>query len=231
MKTRPVLERTTIVATPLWARAAVWLALPLVGAGLLLGLDRVADRVVQLPWAPLRGPFRLIQQVPEPQATIGALALGAVAGLVLAYFVDQESLTVRLSGTEMALTRPGATTTMPLAEVAVVFREKDRLVVLGRTGRELAREPCHLAPARLERALRDRGVVWVARDPYADTYRRWIPGSPEVPAAANAVFAARQAAIRGGDGRDVAELRAELARLGFVVRDEHKRQYWRRTDG
>ncbi|GAA2709526.1 hypothetical protein ACFY2R_01545 [Micromonospora olivasterospora] len=33
---------------------------------------------------------------------------------------------------------------------------------------------------------------------------------------------------RGGDARD---LRRELARVGVVVRDEEKRQYWRLTRG
>ena len=51
-----------------------------------------------------------------------------------------------------------------------------------------------------------------------------------MPADANAVFAARQEALKGGDDRDITELREELARLGFVVRDDHKRQYWRRVD-
>jgi hypothetical protein len=221
---------TTTVATPIWARTAVWLVLPLLGAGLVLGLDRAADWVVRLPWAPLRGPFRLVQQVPEPQATIGALVLGAVAGLVLAFFVDQESLTVRLSGNEVVLTRPGTTVTVPRDDVAVAFCDGDKLVLLGRTGRELARQPCHLSPGRLAVAFGDSGVAWSERDPYAHAYRRWIPDSPEVPAGANAVFAARQQAIKSGDARDVADLRDELARLGFVVRDDHKRQYWRRVD-
>jgi hypothetical protein len=226
-----VLDATTTVATPWWLRAAVWAGVPAAGAGLLVLLDRAADWIVRLPWAPLRGPFRLVQQIPEPQATIGALVLGAVAGAVLALLADAESLTVRLSGTEVALRRPGVRRTVPRADVAAAFRDGDRLVLLGRTGRELAREPSHLSPARLRRAFAAYGIAWSDRDPYADSYRRWIPGSPEVPPEANAVFAARQEAIRTGDERDVTDLRAELARLGFVVRDERKRQYWRRADG
>jgi hypothetical protein len=225
-----VLEQTTTVATPVWARAAVWTGLPVVGAALLLGVDRLADVVVRLPWAPLRGPFRLVQNVPEPQATIGALVLGAIAGLILAGFVDAESLTVRLSGREVVLRRPGTTRTVPRPDVALAFRDNDKLVLLGRTGRELAREPCHLPVKRLAPAFRSQGIAWSDRDPYADAYRRWIPDSPDVPADANAVFAARQEALKSGDGRDITELRDELARLGFVVRDDHKRQYWRRVD-
>ena len=222
-----MLESTTTVATPVWARAAVWAGLPLLGAALLLGVDRFADVVVRLPWTPLRGPFRLIQELPEPPATYGALALGTVAGLVLAGFVDAESLTVRLTRTEVQLSRPGVRRAVPRADVAVAFRDGDHLVLLGRTGRELAREPAHLSAARLARAFTAGGIAWSDADPYADAYRRWIPDSPEVPAVANAVFAARQTALRSGDERDITELRAELARLGLVVRDDRKRQYWR----
>ncbi len=223
-------EQMTTVATSMWARAAAWTGLPLTGAGLLLAVDRIADVVVRLPVAPLRGLFRVVQKMPEPQNTIGALVLGAAAGLVLAYLVDAESLTVRFTPADVVLTRPRTRTVVPRGEVAVAFRERDRLVLLSGTGRELAREPVHLSPRRLAPAFRAHGIAWADADPYADTYRRWIPGSPDVPADANAAFAARQAALKGGDTRDIEELRGELARLGFVVRDDHKRQYWRRVD-
>jgi hypothetical protein len=224
-----VLEQTTTVATPIWVRALVWTGVPAAGAALLLGLDRLADLLVRLPWAPMRGPAQLVQNIPEPQATIGALVLGAIAGLILAGLVDAESLSVRFSGREVVLHRPGVTRAVPRAEAAVAFRDKDKLVLLSRTGRELAREPCHLPAKRLAAAFRSQGIAWSERDPYADAYRRWIPNSPDVPADANAVFAARQEALKSGDERDITELREELNRLGFVVRDDHKRQYYRRV--
>lgn len=224
-----MLEQTK-VATPIWARVLSWAGLPMLGAALVVGLDRLADVVVRLPWAPLRGPARLVREVPEPQATYVALALGALAGLVLAWFAEAESLTVRVSGAEVLLSRPGIRRTVPRAEVAVAFSEGDRLVLLGRTGRELAREPAHLSARRLAAAFAAHGIAWSDRDPYADAYRRWVPDTPDVSDQANAVFAARQKALGGGDSRDAAELRDELARLGYVVRDDHKRQYWRRVD-
>jgi len=225
-----VLEQTTTVATPIWSRVAVWTALPVAGAALLVGLDRAAGWIAGIPWAPMRGPFRLIENIPEPQATIGALALGGLVGLVLAWFVDAESLTVRLSTRAVELSRPGHTRTVPRPDVAVAFLDDEKLVLLGRTGRELAREPWYLSSKRLEPVFRAHGIAWSDRDPYAGTYRRWIPDSPDVPADANAVFAARQTALKSGDDRDIGELREELARLGFVVRDDRKRQYYRRVD-
>lgn len=143
--------------------------------------------------------------------------------------MDAESLTVRLSDREVVLHRPGTTRTVPHPDVAMAFREKDELVLLGRTGRELAREPCHLPVERLATVFRSQGIAWSDQDPYADAYRRWIPNSPDVPAGANAVLAARQESLTGGDERDMAELREELARLAIVVRDDRKRQYWRQA--
>jgi hypothetical protein len=41
------------------------------------------------------------------------------------------------------------------------------------------------------------------------------------------VLKARELALRKRAGRDVAELRDEAQKLGFVVRDDGVRQYWR----
>lgn len=218
----------TIVATPWWARVAVWTAVPAAGTGLGWVVHQLPDWILRIPFAPMRGPLRAVDRLPEPEATIGALLLGTIAGLVLAALIDRESLTVRISGTEVTLTRPGTTRTVPRGEVAVAFREGDELVLLGRTGQELAREPSHLATTRLAPAF---GAAWAAQDPYRGTYRRWVPDLPDIPAEAAALFAARQKALDSGDADDIRELRGELARLGFVVRDEKKRQHFRRADG
>ena len=78
----------TTVPTPWWTRLIAWLGLPVAGAALLLLAVRVAG------WVPLPGPFELVRSLPEPWPTYGGLSVGAILGLVLAAFVDQESLTV-----------------------------------------------------------------------------------------------------------------------------------------
>lgn len=50
---------------------------------------------------------------------------------------------------------------------------------------------------------------------------------PGLPDGADALLKARAAALTKGDKDDATELRAELARLGVVVRDEKKRQFFR----
>ena len=99
-------------------------------------------------------------------------------------------------------------------------------MLLGRTGAELAREPSHLSARRLAPVF---GAAWSPRDPYTDAYRRWVPDLPDIPPEVAALFAARQRALDRGDGDDARELRDELGRLGFVVRDTGKRQHFRRT--
>ncbi|GIF17935.1 hypothetical protein Ate02nite_06650 [Paractinoplanes tereljensis] len=211
--------------TPWWARALGWLGLPLTGGGLLLLIVRVAG------WLPLPGPFALIRELPTTAAATVAVAIGVLLGLVLAVFVDRESLTVRIGPAEVVLSRPGSACSVPRGEVAVAFPDREQLVLLGRTGRELAREPCHLSARRLRAAFTERGIAWADQDPYLSSYRRWVPGLPEIPATAHALFAARQAAVKSGDESDQRELRTELGHLGYVIRDDHKRQYWRQADG
>jgi len=220
-----VLEPTTTVPTPWWVRVLAWLGLPLAGAALLFLVVRLAG------WLPLPGPLRLVRGLPEPAATIVVVVVGVLLGLVLAALVDRESLTVQFTMAELVLSRPGSTVVVPRAEVAVAFPDRDELVLLSPTGRELAREPCHLSAARLGRAFTDYGIAWAEQDPYFASYRRWVPGLPELPPSAHALLAARQKALESGDDGDKRELRAELGRLGYVVRDDHKRQYWRPADG
>ena len=220
-----MLEPTTTVPTPWWVRVLAWLGLPLAGAALLFLVVRLAG------WLPLPGPLRLVRGLPEPAATIVVVVVGVLLGLVLAALVDRESLTVQFTMAELVLSRPGSTVVVPRAEVAVAFPDRDELVLLSPTGRELAREPCHLSAARLGRAFTDYGIAWAEQDPYFASYRRWVPGLPELPPSAHALLAARQKALESGDDGDKRELRAELGRLGYVVRDDHKRQYWRPADG
>nr|WP_221382133.1 hypothetical protein [Actinoplanes polyasparticus] len=215
-----MLEQETTVPTPWWSRMLVWLLLPVAGAGLLWGILWVIDRL------PFGGPFNLIRDLPEPWDLVAALGIGFVLGLILAALVDAESLTVRITPMEVVLTRPGHRRAVPKGEIALAFPDRDQLVLLGRTGRELAREPSHLSKQKLSAAFGSRGVAWAEQDPYLDAYRRWVPGLPDLP---DAVFTARQKALSSGDDDDVRELREELGRLGFVVRDEKKRQYWRRA--
>ncbi|MEV4702249.1 hypothetical protein [Actinoplanes sp. NPDC049316] len=217
-------ERT--VATPIGLRVAVWLGLAAVGGGLGWVVHELPGWILRIPFAPMRGPLRFAAGLPEPAATVVTVAVGALLGLALAWLVDKESLTVRITGTEVVLTHPGVRRTVPRGEVAVAYRERDDLVLLGRTGRELAREPLLVGGRRLADLF---GAAWTRQDPYLDSYRRWVPGLPDVPAEAEALLTARQKALADRDADDARQLRRELAALGFVLRDEKRRQFFRRA--
>jgi hypothetical protein len=218
----------TTVVDPGWANGLWWVVLTVLGAAAGWLLRVATDWVASLPWVPLPGPLELLASLPEPASTIAAVGLGAAAGLAIAYQGQRESLAVTVSPGRVALKRAGATTALPRSSIGAVFLDRKQLVVLGPSGEELARVPSDLDAGRLGPAFEAYGYPWRPADPYQDHYRRWVPEAPDLPAAANALLAARERALGRRDREDAAELRAELARLGIVVREEQRRQYWRR---
>ncbi|CNE67840.1 Uncharacterised protein [Mycobacterium tuberculosis] len=224
----PVPGRVTTLARSVWFQGALYVAAAalLAGAGWLL--DPLANWLVSLPRAPMRGPAELLLSVPEPWLTIGLIALGALAGTGLIFFDSLEQVSVTVSGERVVLKRPGYVQEIVREQVGHVFQEKDRLVLLGPKGEEIAREKCDLNARRLAAAFTEYGYTWADGDPYEDEFRIWAPKTPELPELANALLAARAAAMKSSDSGDsVKELRRELARIGIVVRDKGKQQYWR----
>jgi hypothetical protein len=221
----------TVVAEPTWVFVLMWAGFPLLGAAAGWLILRAAVWVADFPWVPFRGPFELVATISgHPLGTVGVLVAGVIAGLVLAYLGAQDSLSVTVSDDRVALTRAGSSREIERRGVSAVFVDGKQLVLLGRSTEELAREKSDMPADRLEAAFRTHAYPWQhAGDPYQQEFRRWVEDTPDLPTGANAVFKARQRALDKGDGEDVADLRTELAKLGIVVRDEKKRQYWRRA--
>ncbi|MFC9682776.1 hypothetical protein [Streptomyces sp. NPDC056948] len=195
-------------------------------AGALLPL--LARGLLTLPWAPLEGPAELLTSVPEPALTLGTVAVGALAGLLLGFTAVHESLSVSISDTHVTLTIRDSAQSFAREEIAALFRDGKQLVILAPDGLEPAREHCGLSWPRLTAALSAHGYPWAEQDPHRADYRRWVPGTPGLPEGADALLRARARALKDSDDADDArELRGELLRLGVVVRDEEKRQYWR----
>jgi hypothetical protein len=223
-------DGATVVAEPPWVLPVVWIAFPPLGAGAGWLLKAAAGWVASLRWAPFRGPFKLVDSIPEPQVTIAALVIGGLAGLALAYQVAMENLTVTVSGDQVTLARGGSVRAITRASVSSVFLDGKHLVLLGQATEELARESVDLSADRLSDAFLTHGFPWREDgDPYEDDYRRWVEETPDLPPGAAALLKARARALARGDKEDVADLRAELAKLGLVLRDQNKRQYWRRA--
>ncbi|WP_020580193.1 hypothetical protein [Actinopolymorpha alba] len=221
----------TVVGQPALERALVWGGFPLLGAGLGWFLRSIAEWAASFQWIPRRGPIELIASLPEGPAAFGGLGLGIVAGLVVAYIARLEYATVSVDDAAVTITRGQSTQTARRSDVGVVFVDDKHLVLLGHATEELARQGGDMPDAsRLAEAFRAHGYPWRADgDPYKNDYQRWVEDTPGLPAGAEALFRARARALEKGDKDDIAQLRTELIRLGLVVRDDKKRQFWRRT--
>jgi len=221
----------TIVADPTWVGPAFLIVLPLVGAALGWGLTLVAEWITGLSWFPFQGLFELFTDLPGTVQLIVGLALGLIVGLLLALWAVHEMLTVTVGNDRLDLKRGDYEREIAHADVASVFVEDKRLVVLGLRRQELAQVEFDLDRDELADALRRRGYIWLPDgDPYGAEFRRWVPGADGLPPGANPVLKARQDALDKSRTDDLRELRDDLAGLDVVVRDKDKKQYWRRSD-
>lgn len=220
-------DRATVVTADPGEKLLVW-TFPVLGALAGWGLKLIAVWVAGLAWAPLQGPFKLVASIDEPWATVGAFVVGAVVGSVLTMAAIAERLTVSVGDREVTLTRGDTVTSLARSTMDAVFVDGKQLVILAPGGAELARESTDLPPDRLVAAFQAHGYSWRSDgDPYRDEFRLWVPDRPGLPAGADALFAARAKAIEKKESADVLAIRAELLRLGVVVRDDGRRQYWR----
>jgi hypothetical protein len=220
----------TVVAEPLWGWVVAFTGLPLLGAGAGWLLVELADRVAQVPFAPLRFLFEWLEDAPRPATTVIACIAGAVAGLVLAVVGWEERLTVAVSREGVTLRRGRSSRTVPARDVTGAFRDGKQLVLQTRDGAESARETSDLTADALRAAFEAHGYRWYpAGDPHAAEFARWVEGIPGVPPAAEALLRARQKAVEKKDKAELAALREELARHDVVVREEGGRQFWRLT--
>jgi hypothetical protein len=221
------MDEPTVLGLSRGERLLVIAGLPALGATLGYFLPPIAEWVTRLPWVPFEGPLKLIARVHGGWAIIGCVAAGLVLGAVAAFVVLLETLRVTLTTSEVRLEKNDRSRTIPRGEVGAVFVDGKKLVILDRESRQLVRDELEGGAVAAERAFVGHGYPWVAQDPYADQYRRWIPDHPELPAAVNAVLKAREGALRRKVAVDVADLGDEVQQLGFVVRDEDGRQYVR----
>jgi hypothetical protein len=218
---------TARVAHGWGARGLMWIGFPALGGGAGWALPWVLDRLAEVSFPFMRAPIEFAASIPEPWATLGFVAAGCVGGLLIAGEWHEEALAVEVSRASVTLTRKGREQTVPGTRIAWVYRDGSTLVLLDPGGRELAREPSDLELKRLRDAFTRHGYRWADEDPFTGTYRRWVEDLPDLPAGADALFRARQRALDRGDKKDAAQLRTELGKLGVVVRDEGKTQFWR----
>ncbi|MFJ3582953.1 hypothetical protein ACIPPS_12105 [Streptomyces sp. NPDC090127] len=206
----------------------------LVGGGLVLGglvgllLPPLSGWILDLPVVPFERVVAWVAGlsggwVPPVAAAIGAL-LGALGGAVLV----SVCMRVTLEDGTVRIDKEGKHWTLPGPEIGAVFLDGRELVVLDRATRHLYRGESDVDAGELAAAFTAHGYRWVDADPHATEFSRWIPGTPDLPAAAHAILRARRSALEKKDTADATELREEAERLGYTLRDKGERQYWRR---
>ncbi|MEH1027150.1 YqeB family protein [Micromonospora profundi] len=223
--TRP---HTVVSGGPL-ELAVMWGGFPLLGAGAGWLLAAATGWLARLPWVPFGALIEWLDRLPEPQATAGTIAVGVLAGLIVAGVGTAERLIVTVDAAQVRLRRSDQNRTIARVDTSVVFVGDGHLVLLDADGAELARESTDLPAGRLAAAFREHGWGWADDDPHRAAYRLWVPDLPGLPDGADALLRARERAIGKDRHDDARELRRELGALGVVLRDEDERQYWRLT--
>lgn len=221
----------TVVSQPAWIYPVGFVGLAGLGVGAGIGLKAIAGWVVSLPWAPFQGPFEALERIPEPYTSIGLPIVGGLAGLVLAVLMALDLAKLTVTDADVTISRGGEGRTFARAAVGAVFLDGKHLVLLGTKGDELVRESVDLDKARLTESFTAHGFPWREGDPYEADFRMWVQDTEDMPAGANALLRARERAVDHGDKSHANDIRTELAKLGIVVRDWNKRQYWRLTRG
>lgn len=213
-----------------WIGPLAWVICPVLGIALGWAVPRIVPWLQDLPWLPFDGPLELVQRLPEPQLTVGAMVVGGIGGLLLAAMVVADLVTVTVAADRARVVRGEHAHEVLRAAVGSVFMDGTRLVVLDTRGAEMLREATDLPIDEVRAAFTGHGFPWSVSDPFAETYRPWVDGDPDLPRGAGALLRQRAAAVRDGKTDRAGELRAELARVGVVVRDRDKAQTWRLVD-
>ncbi|GAA2625904.1 hypothetical protein GCM10010399_66710 [Dactylosporangium fulvum] len=209
-------------------RMLLVLGLPVLGAGVGYGLPAAARWLLSLPWTPFAGPLRLISELDEGWGRIPTIAAGVLLGAALAFLAVHETLRVTITDAELRLAEGDKTRSVARHDVDAVFVDGNLLVVLDRESRQVVRDKLeHADRPEVEQAFRAHGYPWVTADPYEQLFRRWVPDLPDLPPAVNAVLAARAVALSKKSATDAAELRDEVQKLGYTVRDVGTAQHWR----
>jgi hypothetical protein len=220
--------QATRLGVALGERIVIFLGVPVVGLLIGLALPFVARWALGLSVGlPMRPVFRVVGAVDRPWEVAVNLALWLVLGLLVVRSAMSESARLTVTDRELRLDRGDWSRTVRRADIEAVFAEGRRLVALDRESRQLVNEPVQAPMAAVSEALRAHGYPWRDDDPYDGLYRRWWTDTPELPEAVNRVLAARELALTRKAPDEVRELGDAVQRLGFAVREEGPKQYWR----
>jgi len=223
----------TVIGRSRTDKVVLFGGLPLVGLALGYFLPRIADWAARQKWVPFQGPLELIAGWDGWWVVVVCMVVGLLGGALLAAIALDDTLKVTITNESVEFEKNEKTVTVPRHKVATAFLDGKEIVLLDATTRELAREKHDQFTSespKIAAAFRAHGYPWSdGGDPHEHRYRRWVEDEPELPPGANAVLKARAKSFGDGDkGKaDLRELREEVAKLGYTVKDKEKKQYWR----
>ncbi|MEV0395025.1 YqeB family protein [Polymorphospora rubra] len=225
---KPAVGGQTYLGVPLVDRLVLVVGLPVLVVVLGFALPPLARWA--LSWEvglPMGFLFRLFAGIDRPWeiAVNTGIWLAVAAGVALTTMT--ESLKLTLLDTELRVEKGEEKRTIPRADIAAVFLDGKKVVVLDHGSRQLVRDTHEAAQATIADAFRGHGYPWRDTDPYADLYRAWHLGTTDLPPAVHDLFAIRESALRKKAHKEVGELRAAIEKLGYAVRDEGSQQHWR----
>lgn len=200
------------------------------GLGFFIGyfLPQIATWALTLPWVPFQGPLKLIHFFQGDWIHIVLAIIGLIAGIVLAFIAKREILILKITDQEVKLEIKEQVQTLLKNEIAAIFPDGKQLVFLGKSGYELARENNDESLKKVEEAFRFHDYPWSGMgDPFKEEYHRWIPDTSDLSPTVNAILRAREKALQEKKEEDIKDFRLELAKLGYIIRDEKTRQFWR----
>lgn len=221
----------TLIGVTKTAAYFLYAALGMIGLTIGYFIPQIAKWALSLQWIHFEGPLRIITSFQGSSAAFITALLVMSAGIWFAHSVIAMLLSVKITDDTVELITGKKVQTIRSDDIALVFIDHKRLVLLGTAGYELVREEFDEKPVKVEKAFRKHKYKWAADgDPFKGQFRRWIPDAPDLSPGAHALLKARHNALKDEETDDVEEFRLELAQLGIVVRDEGTRQYWRKAE-
>ncbi|MBB2944184.1 hypothetical protein FB565_003913 [Actinoplanes lutulentus] len=211
------LDRALIVLGPVTVGVLLALVLPplarwLVGLGIALPFGFVVKAV-----AGVGGGWQLAVQ---------AVIFG-VLGLLVTAEILRRVTRITVADDVVELLTAGDRRTFARIDIGALYPERDLLIMLDPDSRRMFHGEPGASKAAMGQAFRDHGYPWHDTDPFGELYSRWEPESGRLPIEAEAVLSARAVALRKKAGTEAGELRETLQKLGYTVRDDGDKQFWR----
>ena len=224
-------QRRTLLGHSSADKAFLFIAFPLIGLVLGFFLPRIADWASKLGWVPFQRPLELIASWDSWWSVVVCVVVGGIAGVVIGLLALHETLKLTITDEQVEAALKDRTWTVPRPDVDAAFLDGKQVVLQDAGSRELLREKYDAVSKgdlrKVAEAFETHGYPWRDADPHAEEFHRWVPDQPDLPAALNAVLRAREKSLEKDEAEDARDLREEAAKLGYVIRDEETRQYWR----